>query len=100
MAKKSLIVRQKKREKLVKQYKIKRENLKKKIKAITFLDEKLTIYKKLQKLPRNSSSTRLKNRCIITGRPKGYYRAFGLSRQMLREMAYECLLPGLTKSSW
>jgi len=100
MAKKSLIVRQKKREKLVKQYKSKREKLKKKIKNLFFLDEKLIMYKKLQQLPRNSSPTRLKNRCIITGRPKGYYRAFGLSRQILREMAYECLLPGVTKASW
>ena len=51
-------------------------------------------------LPDNSSFVRLKNRCIITNRPKGYFRAFGLSRQVLREMTYQCLLPGVKKSSW
>ena len=100
MAKKSLIARQKKREKLVDKYKIKRQNLKIKIKEEKFLDEKINLYNKLQKLPRNSSSTRLNNRCLITGRPKGYYRNFGLSRHVLREMAHNCLLPGLSKSSW
>nr|QUB02986.1 ribosomal protein S14 [Ulva sp.]UAV85744.1 30S ribosomal protein S14 [Ulva prolifera] len=100
MAKKSLIARQKKREKLVDKYKIKRQNLKLKIKEEKFLDEKINLYNKLQKLPRNSSSTRLNNRCLITGRPKGYYRNFGLSRHVLREMAHNCLLPGLSKSSW
>nr|UXD06471.1 ribosomal protein S14 [Eutreptiella sp. CCMP1594] len=54
----------------------------------------------LQKLPKNSSRSRLHNRCIVTGRPKGYYRFFGLSRHVLREMAHEGLLPGVTKSSW
>ena len=100
MAKKSLIARQKKREKLVLKYKIKREYLKIKIKKEKVLDEKFNFYSKLQKLPRNSSNTRLNNRCLITGRPKGYYRDFGLSRHVLREMAHQCLLPGLRKSSW
>lgn len=100
MAKKSMIARQKKREKLVAKYKEKRQNLKQQIKKTDFLDEKLSLYKKLQKFPRNSSEVRLNNRCMITGRPKGYYRDFGLSRQVLREMAHQCLLPGVTKSSW
>lgn len=100
MAKKSMIARQKKREKLVAKYKEKRQNLKNQIKKTVFLNEKLSLYKKLQKLPRNSSAVRLNNRCMITGRPKGYYRDFGLSRQVLREMAHQCLLPGVTKSSW
>jgi small subunit ribosomal protein S14 len=100
MAKKSLIARQKKRNKLVLKYKSKREDLKIKIKKEKILDEKLNLYNKLQKLPRNSSNTRLNNRCLITGRPKGYYRDFGLSRHLLREMAHKCLLPGLRKSSW
>ena len=100
MAKKSLIARQKKREKLVLKYKLKRTNLKIKIKETTFLDEKLNLYIKLQKFPRNSSKVRLNNRCLITGRPKGYYRDFGLSRHILREMAHQCLLPGVRKSSW
>lgn len=100
MAKKSLIERQKKREKLVLKYRSKRKNLKLQIKKEQFLDKKLDLYNKLQKLPRNSSSIRLNNRCLITGRPKGYYRDFGLSRHVLREMAHKCLLPGLYKSSW
>ena len=100
MAKKSLIARQKKRERLVEKYKKKREILKLKIKKEQFLDGKLNLYNKLQKLPRNSSAIRLNNRCLITGRAKGYYRNFGLSRHVLREMAHQCLLPGLYKSSW
>lgn len=100
MAKKSMIARQNKRQKLVLQYKQKRQRLKILIKQTDFLDKKLTIYKQLQKLPRNSSLVRLNNRCIITGRPKAYYRDFGLSRQVLREMAHQCLLPGVKKSSW
>ena len=94
-----MIARQKKREKLVEKYKQKRKNLKEQIKKIELLDKKLNLYQKLQKLPRNSSPVRLKNRCMVTGRPKGYYRDFGLSRQILREMAHECLLPGIKKSS-
>nr|AWX53373.1 ribosomal protein S14 [Halochlorococcum sp. NIES-1838] len=100
MAKKSMIARQKKREKLVAKYKEKRQNLKNQIKKTEFLDQKLAYYEKLQKLPRNSSAVRLNNRCMITGRPQGFYRDFGLSRHVLREMAHQCLLPGVTKSSW
>jgi len=54
----------------------------------------------LQRLPGNSSPIRLKNRCWKTGRSRGFYRDFGLSRHVLREMAHECLLPGVVKSSW
>lgn len=100
MAKKSMIARQHKRERLVGRYKEKRKKLKLEIKNAEFLDQKLAIYEKLQKLPRNSSAVRLNNRCMITGRPKGVYRDFGLSRQVLREMSHKCLLPGVTKSSW
>jgi small subunit ribosomal protein S14 len=100
MAKKSMIARQNKRHKLVLKYKQKRYHLKALIKQTEFLDEKLNLYTKLQKLPRNSSFVRLNNRCMITGRPKAYYRDFGLSRQVLREMAHQCLLPGVKKSSW
>jgi small subunit ribosomal protein S14 len=56
--------------------------------------------KKLQRLPINSSSIRLRNRCWKTGRSRGFYRDFGLSRHVLREMAHECLLPGVFKASW
>ena len=100
MAKKSMIARQKKREACVKHYKTRRAALKAQIKLASTLSEKFVIYGQLQNLPRDSSATRLKNRCMITGRPKAYYRDFGLSRHMLREMGHQGLLPGLTKSSW
>ena len=70
------------------------------MKKASFLEEKLDIQRKLQNLPRNSNPVRLHNRCLITGRPKGFFRDFGLSRHVLREMAHEGFLPGLTKSSW
>ena len=100
MAKKSMVEREKKRQKFVAKYKQKSQNLKALIKKAEFLEEKLSLYAKLQKLPRNSSAVRLHNRCLITGRPKGYYRDFGLSRHVLREFGHNCLLPGVTKSSW
>ncbi len=100
MAKKSLIQRELKRQRLVMKYAQKRELIKKQIKETPFLKEKLTLHRKLQQLPLNSSIVRLHNRCMITGRPKGYFRDFGLSRHVLREMAHDGLLPGVKKSSW
>lgn len=100
MAKKSMIERERKRQRLVMQYAIKRETLKKQIKEASSLKEKLTLHRKLQQLPRNSSPVRVHNRCMVTGRPKAYYRDFGLSRHVLREMAHQGLLPGVKKSSW
>ena len=100
MAKKSMIEREKKRRFLVLKYGKRRNNYKQDIKKSSFLEEKLEIHRKLQRLPRNSAHVRLHNRCLITGRPKGFYRSFGLSRHLLREMAHKCLLPGVTKSSW
>nr|ACI31260.1 ribosomal protein S14 [Volvox carteri]ACY06037.1 ribosomal protein S14 [Volvox carteri f. nagariensis] len=100
MAKKSMIQRELKRQKLVMKYATKRAALKEQIKHTTFLKEKLSLHRKLQQLPRNSSAVRLHNRCMITGRPKGYFRDFGLSRHVLREMAHQGLLPGVCKSSW
>lgn len=100
MAKKSLIQRELKRQRLVMRYAKKREILKEQIKTTSFLKEKLILHRKLQKLPRNSAPTRLHNRCMITGRPKGFYRDFGLSRHVLREMALEGFLPGVKKASW
>ena len=70
------------------------------MKNASSLKEKYEFQRKLQALPRNSSPVRLHNRCLITGRPKGYYRDFGLSRHVLREMAHEGLLPGVRKASW
>ena len=95
-----MIEREKKRQQLVIKYSKKRFSLKVQMKEASFLEDKLAIQRKLQELPRNSSPVRLHNRCLITGRPKGFYRDFGLSRHVLREMAHEGFLPGVTKSSW
>ena len=95
-----MIAREHKRQNLVRQYAQKRTMLKDALKTSTDAEERATLVKKLQDLPRNSAPVRLHHRCSITGRPKGYFRAFGLSRHVLREMALEGLLPGVTKSSW
>ena len=100
MAKKSIIEREKKRQKLVIKHLSKRYSLKLQIKQASFLEEKLAIQRKLQQLPRNSSPVRLRNRCMITGRSRGYFKDFGLSRHVLREMVHQGVLPGITKSSW
>jgi len=100
MAKKSMIEREKKRLRLYKKYQSKRNELLKQYRNSDKFSSKLEIHTKLQKLPRNSSKTRIRNRCWKTGRPRGVYRDFGLSRHVFREMAHECLLPGVTKSSW
>lgn len=81
--------REVKRKKLVDKYAAKREELKKAGDSVG-----------LQKLPRNSSKVRLRNRCKLTGRPRGYMRKFGISRVTFREMASNGLIPGVTKSSW
>lgn len=100
MAKKSMRQREAKRMKLVDKYRDSRSKLKRKIKQSNSFDQQLLIQVQLQKLPRDSVQSRLRNRCWLTGRSRGVYRDFGLSRHVLREMAHECLLPGVTKSSW
>lgn len=100
MAKKAMIERERKRRHLVSKFSEKRQQLKLAMKQTEFLEERLKLQCELQNLPLNSSPVRLHNRCILTGRPKGYFRNFGLSRHTLREMAHQCLLPGVTKSSW
>tara|TARA_B100000029_G_C17227618_1_gene834149 strand:- start:220 stop:525 length:306 start_codon:yes stop_codon:yes gene_type:complete len=101
MARKSLLEREKRREKLVMKYMAKREMLKEKIKNQEITnDERAEYVKMLQKLPRDSSSCRTRNRCAITGRPKGFYRKFGLGRTKLREAAVKGEIPGLVKASW
>jgi small subunit ribosomal protein S14 len=100
MAKKSMVEREKKRQKLVDKYAKKREELKAEFDAATSQQERVNIHRKLQQLPRNSFPSRLRNRCWATGRPRGYYRDFGLCRHSLREMAHQGLLPGVVKSSW
>jgi len=101
VAKKSMLEREKKRQFLVKKYQAKRAELKAAL-GDPELEPDLffELQAKLQALPRNSSETRLHNRCSMTGRPRAYYRHFGLSRSCLREMAHQGLLPGVTKSSW
>ncbi|CEL12380.1 30S ribosomal protein S14 [Candidatus Portiera aleyrodidarum] len=101
MAKKSIIVREVKRRRLVKKYSVRRKKLKKIISSIKTSDEeKFKAQLKLQKLPKDSNPIRQRNRCCITGRPRGYYKKFGLSRNKLREFAMMGYIPGLTKASW
>lgn len=89
MARKSLIARERKRERMVAKYAELRETLKKEGR-----------WEELDRLPRNSNSIRLHNRCRLTGRPKGYMRKFGVCRVKFREMALNGKLPGVTKASW
>lgn len=89
MAKESMKAREAKRKRLIEKYAAKREELK-----------KAGDFTALQKLPRNSSKIRTRNRCKLTGRPRGYMRQFGVSRNVFREMVVFGLIPGLTKSSW
>ena len=100
MAKKSMIEREKKRIKLFKKYQQKRNLLLEKYNNTKDYNLKLEIHSEIQKLPRNSSKIRIRNRCWKTGRPRSYYRDFGISRHVLREMALQRLLPGVRKSSW
>jgi small subunit ribosomal protein S14 len=89
MAKESMKAREVKRQKMIDKYAEKRKKLKEE-----------GDYEALQKLPRNSSPIRTRNRCSITGRPRGYMRQFGLSRIQFREMASQGLIPGIKKASW
>ncbi len=100
MAKKSMIAREVKRAKLIAKYATKRAELKEEFRLESDPMAKLEIHRKIQQLPRNSSPNRQRNRCWLTGRSRGYYRDFGLSRNVLREWAHEGLLPGVVKSSW
>jgi small subunit ribosomal protein S14 len=100
MAKKSMIEREKKRQLTVAKYTEKRQALIEQFENATSQREKLEIHRQIQQLPRNSSRTRLHNRCWVTGRPRGVYKDFGLSRNVMREWAHQGLLPGVVKSSW
>ncbi len=100
MAKKSMIEREKKRQKTVEKFAEKRNALQEQFDNAASQQERLTIHRQIQQLPRNSARVRLHNRCWLTGRPRGFYRDFGLSRHVLREMAHQGLLPGVVKSSW
>ena len=101
MAKKSMIERNKKRERMVAQYAAKRTELKRVLSDPNTSDEEFYIaQRKLTKLPKNASPVRLRNRCSITGRPRAYLRKYGVSRITFRELASEGKIPGVTKSSW
>ncbi len=100
MAKKSMLERELKRKKLITKYSKQRELILNELKKADSLDSIFALNEKIQKLPRNSSRTRLRNRCWKTGRPRAYSRFFGLCRNAVRELAHDCLLPGVTKSSW
>ena len=101
MAKKSMIERELKRTKLVKRYAAKRSALRETIRNVNSSDEERAAAQlKLNAMPRDSSPSRMRNRCAITGRPHGVYRKFGLGRNKLREAAMKGEIPGLTKASW
>jgi small subunit ribosomal protein S14 len=100
MAKKSMLERELKRKKLIAKFSEKRNLLKKELKKAESLEDIFKVNEKIQKLPRNSAKIRLRNRCWKTGRPRGFFRYFGLCRNAVREMSHECLLPGVTKASW
>jgi small subunit ribosomal protein S14 len=101
MAKQSMIQRELKREKLVARYAKRRAELKAVVRNINSSDdERVAAQAKLNAMPRDSSPSRLRSRCSITGRPRGVYRKFGLGRNKLRESAMKGEIPGLTKASW
>ncbi len=101
MAKQSMVNRERKRERLVEKYAEKRTQLKRIIKDMSLSpEERKEARIKLNKMPRDSSPARLRNRCSLTGRPNGYYRKFGLGRNKLREAAMRGDIPGLVKASW
>ena len=101
MAKLGKILRNKEKQKLVDKYAAKRAALKAIIKSVKSTDdERADAYTKLRALPRDSSATRVTNRCVVSGRPRAYIRKFGMSRLAFREAALRGDLPGVTKSSW
>ncbi|MFV1969603.1 MAG: 30S ribosomal protein S14 [Acidimicrobiia bacterium] len=101
MAKTSKIAKNNKRKQLVERYAERRAELIKIIKdpEVSY-EEKREAYAKIAKMPRDASATRYRNRCAVTGRPRGYYRKFGISRIALRDMAHLGELPGIRKASW
>lgn len=101
MAKKSMVARDVKRRRLADKYASKRASLKAIMKAEdSSPEDRFKAALKLAELPRNSSATRIRNRCLVTGRPRGYYRKLKMSRIALRELGSQGKIPGLVKSSW
>jgi small subunit ribosomal protein S14 len=101
MAKKSMLAREVKRQYIMKKFVERRAAIKKRVidPSLT-LEERMQVVMELQKLPRDSSKIRQRNRCGLTGRPRGYYRRFGLGRNKLREIIMQGEAPGVTKASW
>ncbi len=101
MAKKCKIAKDKRGAKLIEKFADKRQALVSQLKdEEATLEDRLAVYKKLARMPRDSAKVRLRNRCERTGRPRGYYRKFKVCRVILRDLALEGKLPGVTKSSW
>ncbi|ESS72193.1 30S ribosomal protein S14 [Methyloglobulus morosus KoM1] len=101
MAKKSMIARENKRKKLALKFDVKRQVLRETIRSPkSSFEQKESAQLQLQKMPRDSSAARIRNRCGLTGRPHGYYRKFGLSRNKLREATMRGDVPGMVKASW
>jgi len=101
MAKQSKIDKNIHRQKLVDRYSEKRKKLKAIIKDVnSSMEDKKNAFMKLEKIPRDTNPIRIRNRCSLTGRPRAYYRKFGLSRIALREMVNNGLIPGIKKASW
>lgn len=100
MAKKSAIQKTLKKKKLIAGNAKKRSTIKEQMAKAETFEERMLLQKQLESLPLNSSKIRHKNRCWLTGRPKGYHRDFGICRNALRKMAHEGLIPGLKKASW
>ncbi len=101
MAKKSAIERNQKRRRLVTKYAARRERLRAATRDMSLTpEERFAAHLKLAEMPRNSSATRVRNRCEVTGRPRGYYRKLKMSRIELRELASQGQIPGMVKSSW
>ena len=101
MARRAMIVKNARRKKMSEKHLKQRIELRKKVRDEKLSDdERFEAQLKLQKLPRNSCENRVRNRCELTGRSRGYYRAFGLSRIKFRELALRGMIPGVTKSSW
>ena len=100
MAKKSMIARDAKRQKMVDRFAARRAALQAAFTAAEDPMERLEIHRRIQQLPRNSAPSRLRNRCWATGKSRGVYRDFGLCRNQLRERAHKGELPGVVKSSW
>jgi len=101
MAKLALKLREQKRRKMVEKFKVRRQTLQELLQSPRVSDEDKEMARaKLQKLPRDASPVRLRNRCALTGRPRGVYRKFGLGRTKLRELAMRGEVPGVIKASW